>query len=134
MGIICLSWLAFAPLDLRRKFYNIHHDHSPVPRTFYSHFTSVTVSSDAFIFVFFLPLYFMSAVSILFMATMSSLIGDGAFLHDWSSVAASSGLRFLHALFSLGHELDKLHEATSVASSSPFVQSIFLIKPFLDWY
>lgn len=27
---------------LRRKFYNIHHDHSPEPRQFYSHFTSVT--------------------------------------------------------------------------------------------
>ncbi|KAH8116109.1 G-alpha-domain-containing protein [Phellopilus nigrolimitatus] len=27
---------------LRRKFYNIHNDHSPEPRQFYSHFTSVT--------------------------------------------------------------------------------------------
>ncbi|KAL5476800.1 hypothetical protein ACEPAI_2986 [Sanghuangporus weigelae] len=27
---------------LRRKFYNIHHEHSPEPRQFYSHFTSVT--------------------------------------------------------------------------------------------
>ncbi|KAL5521610.1 hypothetical protein ACEPAF_2358 [Sanghuangporus sanghuang] len=33
---------------LRRKFYNIHHEHSPEPRQFYSHFTSVTVRHVAF--------------------------------------------------------------------------------------
>jgi len=31
-----------ASVYLRRKFHNIHQEHSPTARTFYSHFTSVT--------------------------------------------------------------------------------------------
>ena len=42
MAADCVYWFA---LDLRRKFSQIHKEHTAEPRVFYCHFTAVTVSS-----------------------------------------------------------------------------------------
>ena len=46
-----LYFLMMLRLDLRKKFANIHKEHSPSSRVFYCHFTSVTVSEVATLYL-----------------------------------------------------------------------------------
>lgn len=52
MGCVgfCVEEADWDNVDLRRKFAQIHKEHSPKERSFYCHFTTVTVRFSLFLF------------------------------------------------------------------------------------